>query len=129
MTAAATIAFSVALLVVIAIFDRKFAAAGRDDLQVSGTDLVWITAWFASAGVGAILLVRRPSHPVGWLFATLSATIAIIGASDAYASYGLLVNPGSLPGAVCDHTAMLTGTRASRRRGTCRSSSIQASQR
>jgi signal transduction histidine kinase len=98
-TAAATIAFSVALLVVIASFDRKFAATGRDDLQVSGTDLVWITAWLASAGVGAILLVRRPSHPVGWLFAALSATIAIIGASDAYASYGLLVDPGSLPGA------------------------------
>ena len=60
---------------------------------------MWITAWLASAGVGVILLVRRPSHPVGWLFAALSATIAIIGASESYASYGLFVDPGSLPGA------------------------------
>jgi hypothetical protein len=41
----------------------------------------------------------------------------------------LVPRPGSVPGAVCDHTAMLTDTRASRRRGTCSSSSIQASQR
>ena len=60
---------------------------------------MWVTAWLASAGVGAILLVRRPSHPVGWLFAALAATIALIAASEAYASYGLFIDPGSLPGA------------------------------
>ena len=98
-TAAATIAFSVALLVVAAIYDRKFAATGHDEYQLAGTEAVWITAWLASAGVGAILLVRRPSHPVGWLFAALSAIMAISGASDSYAMYGLFVDPGSLPGA------------------------------
>ena len=98
-TAAATIAFGLAMLVVGIVFDRKFAAAGRDEFQFSGTDAVWMTAGVASAAVGVILLVRRPSHPVGWLFAALSATIAAAGASEAYGLYGLFVDPGSLPGA------------------------------
>ena len=100
LTAAATIAFDLGMLVVGLVFDRKFAATGRDDFrQLSSTDAVWMTAAVASAAVGVILLVRRPSHPVGWLFAALSATVALIGASESYALYGVFVDPGSLPGA------------------------------
>ena len=100
MTAGVSIASGVGGFIAVAVFDAKFRAAGRDDLQqVSDTGLVWVTAWLASAAVGAVLLVRRPAHPVGWLFTALATTIDIAGVCEAYGLYGLFVQPGSLPGA------------------------------
>ncbi len=99
-TAVGSIVVSAASLVVIGVFDAKFREAGRDDLQqFAGADLAWVTGWLAAAGVGAVLLVRRPRHPNGWLFTALAATIATAGVSEAYGSYGAVVEPGSLPGA------------------------------
>src|SRR5262245_34540047 len=78
-TAASSIAFGAVSLVVIGVFDARFRAAGRDEFQqFAGADLAWLTALLASAAVGALLLVRRPRHPIGWLFAALGATIALV---------------------------------------------------
>src|SRR4051794_26085824 len=82
------------------IFDRRFHAAGRDDLRaLTGAGWVFAAAIVSSAVVGAALLFRRPRHPVGWLFAALAVTVAVSGATQSYAAYGLLVRPGSLRGA------------------------------
>ena len=57
---------------------------------------MYLSAWIASAGVGAVLLVRRPSHPVGWLLTGLAGAISIAGLTESYGLYGLVVEPGSL---------------------------------
>jgi hypothetical protein len=53
----------------------------------------------SSASVGALLASRRPRHPVGWLLLGIGLAVALSGLVEAYAKYGLVVRPGSLPGA------------------------------
>ncbi|MGH8775562.1 MAG: sensor histidine kinase [Jiangellaceae bacterium] len=92
----------VALLVIavsmaaILFFDRLVTDAGRPDLVQPVSDfVVWVPAVLSAATVGAVLALRRPRHPVGWLFLTLSAVIVL--PTGNYASYGALARPGSLP--------------------------------
>jgi hypothetical protein len=47
------------------------------------------------AGVGG----RRPRHPVGWLLLGVGLAVALSVLVEWYAKYGLVVRPGSLPGA------------------------------
>jgi hypothetical protein len=54
----------------------------------------------SAATVGAVLAGRRPRHPVGWLLLGIGVSVIALGVGDAYAPYGLLARPGSLPGAV-----------------------------
>jgi MFS family permease len=56
-------------------------------------------ALVSSAAVGAVLASRRPGHPVGWLLLGIGLGIALSGLVESYAEYGLVVRPGSLPGA------------------------------
>jgi signal transduction histidine kinase len=98
--AACSIAFGAAALVTTAVLDTRFRSAGRSEFQqVAGAGLAWLTGWVASAGVGAVLLVRRPRHPTGWLFTAMAVTIALAGLCEAYALYGLFIRAESLPGA------------------------------
>jgi hypothetical protein len=53
----------------------------------------------SSAAVGAVLASRRPGHPVGWLLLGVGLSVALGILVEAYAKYGLVVRPGSLPGA------------------------------
>src|ERR1051325_10795165 len=54
---------------------------------------------FSAPPVGVVVASRRPRHPVGWLFLALGLSVAVSGAMDDYASYGLLARPGSRPAA------------------------------
>jgi hypothetical protein len=56
-------------------------------------------ATVSSAAVGAVLASRRPRHPVGWLLLGVGLAVALSVLVEWYAKYGLLVRPGSLPGA------------------------------
>ena len=99
-TAAASVVYGVVALVVGAVLDAKIRAAGVDQAQqLAGPDIAYVAAWAASALVGATLLVRRPAHPVGWLFTALGATLVTWGLSESLAVYGLFVRLGSFPGA------------------------------
>jgi len=50
--------------------------------------------------VGAVLIVRRPDHPVGWGFAFLGLTVAASGAAQGFGLIGLVADPrGDHPGA------------------------------
>jgi hypothetical protein len=80
--------------------DGLLRRAGRPDLVSLGADAGGYLLAMASAGtVGAVLASRRPRHPVGWLLLALAASVIVLGICDAYAAYGLLARPGSLPGA------------------------------
>jgi signal transduction histidine kinase len=91
---------AVACLVVVLLFDLRLADAGRSDLQQfrSGAAVFSIPILSAMV-VGSALVIRRPHHPVGWLFLLLAVAINIAGVIDEYAAYGAVARPGSLPGA------------------------------
>jgi len=48
--------------------------------------------------VGLVILVRQPRNPVGWLLTGVGLAWTLPGLVDAYAHWGLVVDPGSLPG-------------------------------
>jgi hypothetical protein len=58
-----------------------------------------LLALVSSATVGAVLASRRPGHPVGWLLLGVGLAVALGILVEAYAKYGLVVRPGSVPGA------------------------------
>jgi len=58
-----------------------------------------VLALASSAAVGAVLASRRPGHPVGWLLLGVALAVALGVLVEVYAKYGLVVRPGSLPGA------------------------------
>jgi hypothetical protein len=75
--------------------------AGRPELAPLTADAVaYVLALASAATVGAVLASRRPRHPVGWLLLALALSVVAAGVSTGYAKYGLLVRPGTLPGAV-----------------------------
>ena len=82
------------------LFDRRLDRIGRSDLRTFAPETWVLVAAIASAlVVGSALGVRRPEHPVGWLFLALGVSLAAAGAIDGYAVYGSVARPGSLPGA------------------------------
>lgn len=48
--------------------------------------------------VGALVAVRVPENPIGWLLLTTGATWSLLAFTEAYARQGIAVSPGSLPG-------------------------------
>ena len=53
----------------------------------------------SAAAVGALVASRRPRHPVGWLLLGVGLAVVVSVLSEPYVKYGLLVRPGSVPGA------------------------------
>lgn len=81
-------------------FDVRLSAVGRSDLQqVFNSNALFFIPLFSAAIVGSALVIRRPGHPVGWLFLLLAFTIDASGVIDSYVIYGVFAQPGSLPGA------------------------------
>jgi hypothetical protein len=50
--------------------------------------------------VGAVVASRQPENPVGWIVLGMGALFGLALFISAYAEFGLVVEPGSLPGAV-----------------------------
>jgi hypothetical protein len=81
--------------------DHLLRQAGRPDVVGNTADAIpYVLALVSATTVGAVLASRRPNHPVGWLLLALGLSLVSTGASQAYAAYGLLVRPGSLPAAL-----------------------------
>ena len=60
---------------------------------------VGLTAVAASGGVGLLLAVRKPGHPIGWLLLANAILLATFGLAEGYSAYALQEHPGALPGA------------------------------
>ena len=81
-------------------FEYRLNNIGRDDLiEFRSEGLVFVLPVLSAAVVGSALALRRPSHPVGWLFIGLALAITGSGVLDAYTAYGAVARPGSLPAA------------------------------
>jgi hypothetical protein len=80
--------------------DGLLRQAGRPDLTaVPPAGVPIVVAAVSAATVGAVLASRRPAHPVGWLLLALGLTASLSNLTYSYTRYGLVVRPGSLPGA------------------------------
>jgi signal transduction histidine kinase len=53
----------------------------------------------AFGGLGALLASRRPANPIGWIFVATAVMFGVAGLADQYSKFGLVTNPGSVPGA------------------------------
>jgi hypothetical protein len=75
--------------------------AGRPDLAplAAGDVVPILLASVSAATVGAVLVSRRPRHPVGWLLLGLGLSLIFLGVVSDYAIYALLAGGGPLPGA------------------------------
>jgi hypothetical protein len=49
--------------------------------------------------VGALIASRLPENPIGWLLIAVGMSWAVDSTLEGYARYGLMLHPGSLPGA------------------------------
>lgn len=57
-------------------------------------------AYLATTAVGALIATRRPGNRVGWSLCLGGFTMGLAGAASEYGAYGVLTDPGSLPGGV-----------------------------
>ena len=86
---------------VIVWLDHLLREAGRADLAPLTADAAtYVLGLVSAATVGAVVVGRRPHHPVGWLLLALGLSVVASGVATGYAKYGLLVRPGALPAAV-----------------------------
>jgi hypothetical protein len=84
-------------------FAAMFAAAALlsvlDGIPRSvAADLSFIVVLFAFPLTGLLILRRQPRNTIGWLLVGIGCVWGVGGLGDNYATYGLLVDPGSLPG-------------------------------
>lgn len=75
-----------------------------DSLSSRSGDPPWVSFVFPLAvvvatAVGVVLATRRRENPIGWLLLAHGFVLAQSGLALNYATYGLLEEPGSLPGA------------------------------
>lgn len=71
-------------------------------LVVLVTNTSWWNAgaWFALSTTGAVIASKRSANPIGWLYCAMGFLGALTSFAQQYAVRGLVVHPGSLPGAV-----------------------------
>jgi hypothetical protein len=82
-----------ALTLVLISASRALAFLGTAGVVGLNLPLVGVSG----ALVGGLVASRRPENPVGWFFLAGSLIGALQALTAAYAVYGLLVDPGSLP--------------------------------
>jgi hypothetical protein len=58
-----------------------------DENPIEGTLI--LVGFGAFAVVGALLVARRPTNPVGWIMATLALMVALCPTGDMYAAYAM----------------------------------------
>jgi hypothetical protein len=83
---------------VIVWLDHLLREAGRAELAPLTADAAtYVLGLVSAATVGAVVVGRRPHHPVGWLLLALGLSVVASGVATGYAKYGLLVRPGVDP--------------------------------
>lgn len=87
----------------LALFSLNGEASYRqlgDDLSLIALALsVFVLSALGGATLGALIAVKRPANPVGWLLLAASLGALSGGVADEYAVRGLIAAPGSVPGA------------------------------
>ncbi len=91
-----------ALICTVAVITLVFSVLNRD--RTEGLDL---TPFIDAAGVciaiafttvGALVAIRRPRNPTGWILLCAALMADLSGITESYGVYALFTNPGALPG-------------------------------
>jgi len=85
-----------AAAVVIYLLDVSVSTEDRERLPLGALPAL-VAAILGFSTVGALIAVRLPRNPIGWLFLVLGAALALVFVASGYADYTLLANPGALP--------------------------------
>jgi len=64
----------------------------------AASELVFVAVVMTFPLTGVLILRRQPRNPIGWLLHAIGLVWGLTGVADSYATYGLAVDPGSLPG-------------------------------
>jgi hypothetical protein len=85
-----------AAAVVVYLLDVSVSTAERDRLPLGALPAL-VAAILGFATVGALVAVRLPRNPIGWLFLALGALLGLVFLASGYADYTLLAEPGAWP--------------------------------
>ena len=77
---------------VLALFDQGISASS----VAQGVGFIVVLLAFPLTGL--LVLRRQPRNTIGWVLTGIGLVWSIGGLADSYARYGLVVDPGSLPG-------------------------------
>jgi hypothetical protein len=69
------------------------------DLSVTTGELLGQLVFVLFGWFGALIVSRRPSHPIGWLLCAFGLANGLAAFASEYAIYGLVSTPGAAPGA------------------------------
>jgi len=91
-------------VVVLATIAVAAGALVLDAMSPRSSEPAWVSFVFPlavamSTGVGVVLATRRPRNPIGWLLLANGLVLVLNGLATSYATYGVLEDPGALPGA------------------------------
>jgi hypothetical protein len=70
------------------------------DEQAIAASAGFLACFLLFPAVGALVLSKRPRHPVGWLLLYIGFALALNDVLFAYADYAVYAHPGSLPAGV-----------------------------
>jgi hypothetical protein len=70
-----------------------------DLLATTGELLLGLVIVLSFGWFGALIVARQPRQPIGWILCALAGTIALTFFANEYAIYGLITDPGAVPGA------------------------------
>jgi hypothetical protein len=85
-----------AAAIVVYLLDVNVSTEDRDRLPLGALPAL-VAAILGFATVGALIAVRLPRNPIGWLFLVLGALLGLDFLASGYADYALLANPGAWP--------------------------------
>ena len=85
-----------AVAVLIYLLDVSVSTKDRERLPLGALPAV-VAAVLGFATVGALIAIRLPRNPIGWLFLVLGAMLAAVFVASGYADYTLLAEPGAWP--------------------------------
>jgi len=79
--------------------EQSRSAEAWGGAQGGAADVAFIVMLLTFPLTGLLILRRLPRNTVGWLLQAVGLVWGLNGLAANYANYGLVVNPGSLPGA------------------------------
>ncbi|HEY7849657.1 MAG TPA: hypothetical protein VIC27_06295 [Ktedonobacterales bacterium] len=94
----AWLAWSLLALALLAAGPMVYFASANDQTSLAD-DILSALLLLIFAGMGALIASRRPSNAVGWLLCLVALCSLVGNLGLAYAVDGLVLHPGSLPGA------------------------------
>ena len=104
------------ILAAVGVSDQFLRDMGRPDLvQMDVETLPPTLAAVSAATVGAVLAMRRPRHPVGWLLQGIALSLGLTAVLAQYlVGVALLPRPGTLPALATRWCTTRPGRRAGR---------------